>query len=58
MALVGHKTESIYRRYAIVNESDLSQGVRKLARSLERGHGNEEEANEHSGGGSEALEGS
>jgi integrase len=31
MKLTGHKTESIYRRYAIVSESDLSEGVRKLA---------------------------
>ena len=31
MALVGHKTEAIYRRYAIVSERDLSDGVSKLA---------------------------
>ena len=31
MKLTGHKTESIYRRYAIVSESDLSEGVSKLA---------------------------
>jgi integrase len=31
MKLVGHKTESIYRRYAIVAESDLREGVKKLA---------------------------
>ncbi len=31
MQLVGHKTESIYRRYAIVAESDLREGVEKLA---------------------------
>src|SRR5262249_15908140 len=31
MKLTGHKTESIYRRYAIVSESDLTEGVRKLA---------------------------
>ena len=32
MKLTGHKTESIYRRYAIVSESDLSAGVEKLAK--------------------------
>ncbi len=32
MKLTGHKTESVYRRYAIVSEADLSQGVGKLAR--------------------------
>ena len=31
MKLTGHKTESIYRRYAIVSENDLSEGVAKLA---------------------------
>jgi len=32
MAMVGHKTESIYRRYAIVDEGMLKEGVAKLAR--------------------------
>jgi hypothetical protein len=31
MKLTGHKTESIYRRYAIVAEQDLKDGVSKLA---------------------------
>jgi len=31
MKLTGHKTEAIYRRYAIVCEADLSEGLRKLA---------------------------
>jgi hypothetical protein len=31
MQLTGHKTEAVYRRYAIVSESDLSAGVEKLA---------------------------
>lgn len=35
MKLTGHKTEAVYRRYAIVSEADLSEGVAKLAR-LER----------------------
>ncbi len=35
MKLVGHKTESIYRRYAILFETDLTEGVRKLAARYE-----------------------
>lgn len=31
MKLTGHKTESIYRRYAIIAETDLREGVAKLA---------------------------
>jgi hypothetical protein len=31
MAMVGHRTESIYRRYAIVAESDLKAGAERLA---------------------------
>jgi integrase len=30
MRLVGHKTESVYRRYAIVSESELREAVEKL----------------------------
>jgi hypothetical protein len=30
--LSGHRTESIYRRYAIVSQDDLSVGVEQLAR--------------------------
>lgn len=39
MKLTGHKTESIYRRYAIVSEADLSVGVAKLARLHESSNG-------------------
>ena len=31
MAMVGHKTESIYRRYAIADESMLQEAAVKLA---------------------------
>ena len=29
MKLTGHRTEEVYRRYAIVSEADLREGVRK-----------------------------
>src|SRR5215212_9720261 len=31
MALTGHKTEAVYRRYAITSAADLAEGVAKLA---------------------------
>jgi hypothetical protein len=31
MKLTSHKTESVYRRYAITSEADLSEGLQKLA---------------------------
>lgn len=31
MKMVGHKTEAIYRRYAIVDEAMLREGGEKLA---------------------------
>jgi integrase len=30
MQLTGHKTEAVYRRYAITSESDLREGVDRL----------------------------
>ena len=38
MKLTGHKTESEFRRHAIVSEADLGEGVAKLAR-LHAGQG-------------------
>jgi len=35
MKLTGHKTEAVYRRYAIVAESDLREAGTKLAELLE-----------------------
>jgi hypothetical protein len=32
MKLTGHKTEEVYRRYAIVSEADLAEGVARLSR--------------------------
>ena len=34
MQLTGHKTEAVYRRYAIVAEQDLREGVAKLAATV------------------------
>jgi integrase len=31
MKITGHKTESVYRRYAIVSDADLQETARKLA---------------------------
>ena len=35
MKMIGHKTEAIYRRYAIVDEAMLREGAEKLARAEE-----------------------
>jgi hypothetical protein len=37
MKMVGHKTESIYRRYAIVDDAMLREGAAKLAAFTEAG---------------------
>jgi integrase len=37
MRMVGHKTESIYRRYAIVDDAMLREGSEKLARASRAG---------------------
>jgi hypothetical protein len=34
MKLTGHKTEAVYRRYAIVAETDLREAGTKLAATL------------------------
>jgi integrase len=34
MRITGHRTEAVYRRYAIVNEADIREGVAKLASAL------------------------
>jgi hypothetical protein len=39
MKLTGHKTESVYRRYAIVSQSDLEEAARKLDEAAEKRSG-------------------
>ncbi len=35
LQLVGHRTEAIYRRYAITNETDLRDGLAKVAKDVQ-----------------------
>jgi integrase len=46
MKMVGHKTESIYRRYAIVSEGDLREAAKKLA-AIEQGPWNGDASGSH-----------
>ena len=45
MKLTGHKTESVYRRYAIVSSGDLADAPRKL-RSTGSGSGKASQSGE------------
>ncbi len=36
MKITGHKTEAVYRRYAIVNEADVAEGLERRAGYLRR----------------------
>jgi hypothetical protein len=33
MKITGHKTESVYKRYAIVSERDLAEALQRLHRA-------------------------
>jgi hypothetical protein len=39
MKLTGHKTEAVYRRYAIADAASLAEGVEKLAKLHAAGNG-------------------
>ena len=39
MKLTGHKTEAVYRRYAIVSDADLRDAAVKLSEATERPNG-------------------
>lgn len=38
MKITGHKTESVYRRYAIVSDADLREATEKLDHEHISGH--------------------
>jgi hypothetical protein len=38
MKITGHKTESVYRRYAIVSDADLREATEKLDHGHISGH--------------------
>jgi integrase len=46
MKMVGHRTESIYRRYAIVSEGDLREAAKKLA-AIDQGPWNGDASGSH-----------
>jgi integrase len=48
MKAIGHRTESVYRRYAIVSEGDLRDAARKLA-AIDRGTSNGSGLGSHPG---------
>ncbi|PYR15878.1 MAG: hypothetical protein DMF94_30355 [Acidobacteria bacterium] len=50
MAMVGHKTDAVYRRYAIVDEGMLKDGALKLAQ-LHQAHEDAAEAKRRAIGG-------
>ena len=47
MKIVGHQTESIYRRYAIVDEAMMREGAEKLATLHEAQRTGAAEANDY-----------
>ena len=51
MQLTGHKTEAVYRRYAITSEADLREGVERLNEAVGTNRGdNSPNAKRHANG--------
>jgi len=44
MKITGHRTESVYRRYAIVSDADLQEAVRRLTGTFSGTFGHSEVA--------------